>query len=104
LLSTIEYSTGRVQENQEGLKLNGTPELLGYAGSTDIVGEIIDIKKNKEAELSGSKEVGLEVNPESTRYMLMSRYQKVRQKHSIKIANRSFVDVTKFKYLRATLT
>jgi hypothetical protein len=44
------------------------------------------------------------VNPEKTKYMLMSRSQKVGQKHSIKIANRSFEDVAKFEYLGTTLT
>jgi hypothetical protein len=47
------------------------------------------IKKNRETLLDASKEVGLEVNPEKTKYMLMSRSQKTEQKHSIKIANRS---------------
>jgi hypothetical protein len=38
--------------------------------------------------------------------MLMSRSQKIGQKHSIKIANRSFEveDVAKFKHLGTTLT
>jgi hypothetical protein len=49
-------------------------------------------------------EIGLEVNPEKTKYMLMSHSQKIGQKHSIKIANRSFENVAKFKYLRTTLT
>jgi hypothetical protein len=34
----------------------------------------------------------------------MSRNQKIGQKHSIKIANRSFEDVAKLKYLGTTLT
>jgi hypothetical protein len=34
----------------------------------------------------------------------MSRSQKIGQKHSIKIANRSFEYVAKFKYLGTTLT
>jgi hypothetical protein len=44
------------------------------------------------------------VNPEKTKYMLMSCSQKTGQKYSIKIANRSFEDVAKFKYLGITLT
>jgi hypothetical protein len=44
------------------------------------------------------------VNPEKTKYMLMSRSKKIGQKHSLKIVKRSFEDVAKFKYLGKTLT
>jgi hypothetical protein len=44
------------------------------------------------------------VDQEKTKYVLVSRSQKIGQKHSIKIANRSFAYVAKFKYLGMTLT
>jgi glycerol-3-phosphate O-acyltransferase len=69
------------------------------------VGENIDtIHKNTKALLDASKEVGPEANPEKTKYMLVSRCQKAGQRQSIKIGNRSFESVAKFKYLGTTLT
>jgi hypothetical protein len=68
--------------------LNGTHQLLAYADDVNILGENIDtIQKNTEAPLDANKEVGLEVTPEKTKYMLMSRCKKAGQKHSIKIVN-----------------
>jgi hypothetical protein len=54
--------------------------------------------------IDASKEVGLEVNGERTKYMLLSRHQNARQDHDIKIANRSFEHVAQFRYLGETVT
>jgi hypothetical protein len=43
------------------------------------------------------------VNPEKTKHVLMSHYQKAGENHSIKIVNRSFEDVAELKYFRTAL-
>jgi hypothetical protein len=100
----LEDAIGKVQENQEGQKLNVTHQLLAYADDVNIVEENVDtVKKNTKVLLDANKEVGLAVNPEKTKYMLMSGNQEVGQKHSMKIVNRSFEDVAEFIYLGTTL-
>jgi hypothetical protein len=44
-----------------------------------------------------SKEVGLEINVEKTKYMLLSCHQNAAKNWDIKIANRSFENVSEFK-------
>jgi hypothetical protein len=56
-----------------GLKLNGTHQHLAYADDVNLLGDNIDtINKNTETLIDTSKEVGLEVNVEKTKYMLVS--------------------------------
>jgi hypothetical protein len=59
-----------------GLKLNGTYQLLVYADNVNVLGDNRHtIKENTETVTDASKEVGLDVNTEKTKYMLLSRHQ-----------------------------
>jgi hypothetical protein len=79
--------------------------LLVYADDVHLLGDNIDTtKKNKDTLINASKEVGLEVNAEKTKYMLLSRQQNARQNQDIRIANRSLINVPEFKYLGTTVT
>jgi hypothetical protein len=67
----LEYAIRMVQENQVGLKLNRTHQLLVYAVDVNLMGDITNtIKKDTEALIDTNKEVGLEVNTKKAKYML----------------------------------
>jgi hypothetical protein len=87
------------------LKLNGTHQLLAYADDVNILGKSIGaVKENAEALVVAAKEIGLEVNADKTKYMVMSRDQNAGRTHSMKIDNGSFERVDEFKYLGTTFT
>jgi len=99
----LEYAIRRVQVNQDGLKLNGTHQPLIYADVIILGGRIHTIKENAESLVVASKKIGLEVNADKTKYMVMSRDQNSGRSNSMKIDNSSFERVEEFKYLGTTL-
>jgi len=101
----LEYAIRRVQVNQDGLKLNGTHQLLVHADDVNIMGgSVRTVKENAEALIVASKEIGLEVNADKTKYMVMSGDQTAGRSHSMNNDNSSFERVERFKYLGTTLT
>jgi sorting nexin-29 len=80
----LECASRRVQANQEGLKLNSTHQLLVYADDVNILGgSIHSIKKSAKDLVIASKEIGIELNAEKTKYMVMSRNQNAGHSHNI---------------------
>jgi hypothetical protein len=67
------------------LKLKGTRHLLVYFDDVNMLRDNIDIIKNTETLIDASKEVGIEINAEKTKHMLLSRHQNVGQYRDIKI-------------------
>jgi hypothetical protein len=71
--SALEYAIRKVHKTQVGLKLNGTNQLLAYADDVNLQSNNIGtIKKHTETLINASKEVGLEIQIEKTKCMLLS--------------------------------
>jgi hypothetical protein len=100
----VEYDIRRVQVNQDGLKLNGTHQRLIYADDKILGGSPHTIKKNTEAVVVVTMEIGLEVSADKTMYMVMSRDQNAGRSHNKKNENSSFEREEEFKYLGTTIT
>ena len=93
----LVYAMRRDQVNQDGLKLNGTHQFLVHVDNIYILeGSVRTVQENAEAFVIASKETGLEVNADKTKYMVMSRYQNAGRSHNVKTDNSSLERVRIF--------
>ena len=67
-------------------------------------GSIHTLKENAEALVAATREIGLDISADKTKYMVMSRDQNAGRIHSVRIDNSTFERVEEFKYLGTTLT
>ena len=72
------------------MKLNGTYQLLVYADVGNILGRNIHtIEENTVALVVANKQIGIEVNADKSKYVVMSQDQNEGRSHSIKTDNSS---------------
>jgi len=89
--SGLDYGIRRVHVNQDGLKLNGTQQLLAYADDVNILeGSMHTLKENAESLVAAAREIRLEVSADKSKYMVMSRDQNAGRNHSVRIDNTTF--------------
>jgi len=101
----LEYAIRRIQVNRDGLKLNGTHQLLAYADDINILaGSMHTLKENAEALVAATREIGMEVRADKTKHMVMSRDQNAGRIQSVRNDNSTFERVEDFQYLGTTLT
>jgi hypothetical protein len=62
------------------------------------------MKENTETLLEASRDIGLEINAEKTKYMIMPRHPNSVQNQNIRIANELLENVAKFQFLGTVLT
>jgi hypothetical protein len=78
---------------------------LVYTDDVNLLGDSLNtINENTETLLETSRDVGLKINSEKTKYVIMSRHPNSGQDQNIRIANESFEKVAKFKYLVTAVT
>ena len=85
------------------MKFNGINQRLACANDVNIFYGSVHSIKTTVSLLISSKEVGIEVNSDKTKYMVKSRDQNAGRSHNINIDNSSFERVVEFKYLGTTI-
>jgi hypothetical protein len=95
----LECAIRSVQISLDGLKLNRTHQLLVYADGVNRLGRSVhSTKKNTTALVVAVKEIGLEVNYDKTKYLVMSRDENAGRSRNIRTDNSSFDRVGQLKY------
>jgi hypothetical protein len=76
------------------MKLSATQQLLAADDVNLLSDSMSIINKSTDTPINASREVGVEINIERTKYMLVSRHQNAAHNRDIKILNRLFGNVS----------
>jgi len=68
----LEYAIRKVHENEVGLKFNGTHQLLFCVDDVNLLDDsTITVQENTETLVEASRNIGLEVNAEKIKHMIL---------------------------------
>jgi len=84
--------------------MQGSYQLLVYNDNVNTLGGSIHATKKRKEALVASKEIGLRVNADKTKYMIMSCEENAGKNHNTETRNKSFERVEHFQCLGTTLT
>jgi len=89
---------------QGSLQLNGITKLLTYAVDVALLGDNKEtLINNIKTLLDEAKEIGLQISAEKTKYMVFDRIQNIQNNGNLVVRDRSFDQVSNFKYLGVIL-
>ncbi|KAJ4443615.1 hypothetical protein ANN_05289 [Periplaneta americana] len=93
----IKYAIRKVQDNRQGLELNGLHQVLVYADNVNMLGgNPQTIRENTEILLEASNAIGLKVNPEKTKVRQKERMDFTGQENCKDSSNQNFIVIGRF--------
>jgi hypothetical protein len=95
----LEFAIAKVQENHEGLKINGARQRVAHTDGVNLLKDNINCIQETQKPLRRL----VYCKCSESWYLLMSQQQIQEKNYDRKIANKPFENVVKLKYLGLTL-
>ena len=100
----LEYAIISMEDNREGLELNGTNQLLVYADDATLLGDNEEVlKSNMHIILNSTKDIDLEINIHKTKYIITGR-ERLNGNGHLTTDEGDFEKLCEFEYLGALIT